>query len=50
MGVNVEDVYSQDTNDNPVTDIIDYVKETKPGCVIIGAKGRTANCRTLHWK
>jgi len=41
-GIHVEDVYSLDENDDPIADIMDYVKETKPGCVIIGAKGRTA--------
>lgn len=40
--INVEDVYSLDKDDNPVNNITDYMAETKPGCVIIGAKGRTA--------
>lgn len=41
-GINVEDVYSLDKDDNPVNDITTYMEETNPGCVIIGAKGRTA--------
>ncbi len=41
-GVNLEVVYSLDTNDNPVTDIIDFANETKPGAIFIGVKGRTA--------
>ena len=41
-GVNLEVVYSLDTNDNPVTDIIDFAQETKPGAIVIGVKGRTA--------
>jgi len=41
-GIKIEDVYSIDKDDNPVNDITDYMEETQPGCVIIGAKGRTA--------
>lgn len=41
-GVNLEVVYSLDTNDNPVTDIIDYAHEIKPSAIVIGVKGRTA--------
>ena len=41
-GVNLEVVYSLDTNDNPVTDIIDYAHEIKPSSIVIGVKGRTA--------
>lgn len=41
-GVTLEVVYSLDTNDNPVTDIIDFAHEHKPGAIVIGVKGRTA--------
>ncbi len=41
-GVNLEVVYSLDTNDNPVTDIIDFAHENNPGAIFIGVKGRTA--------
>ena len=41
-GVRLEVVYSLDTNDNPVTDIIDYAHEIKPSAIVIGVKGRTA--------
>lgn len=41
-GVNLEVVYSLDTNDNPVTDIIDFAHEQRPGAIVIGVKGRTA--------
>lgn len=41
-GIELDVVYSLDTNDNPVTDIIDFAKETKPGAIVIGVKGRTA--------
>jgi nucleotide-binding universal stress UspA family protein len=41
-GVNIEVVYSLDTNDNPVTDILDFAQEQKPSTIIIGVKGRTA--------
>lgn len=41
-GANIEVVYSLDTNDNPVTDIIDFAHEHKPGAIIIGVKGRTS--------
>lgn len=41
-GCNIEVVYSLDTNDNPVTDIIDFAHEHKPSTIIIGVKGRTA--------
>lgn len=40
--VNLEVVYSLDTNDNPVTDIIDFAHENKPGAIFIGVKGRTS--------
>ncbi len=41
-GVNLEVVYSLDTNDNPVTDIIDFARENNPGAIFIGVKGRTS--------
>lgn len=41
-GIDFEVVYSLDTNDNPVTDIIDFAHEHKPSAIIIGVKGRTA--------
>lgn len=41
-GVDLEVVYSLDTNDNPVTDIIDFAHENNPGAIFIGVKGRTA--------
>lgn len=41
-GVNLEVVYSLDTNDNPVTDIIDFAHENNPGAIFIGVKGRTS--------
>jgi nucleotide-binding universal stress UspA family protein len=41
-GVDLEVVYSLDTNDNPVTDIIDFALEHEPSAIIIGVKGRTA--------
>lgn len=41
-GVDLEVEYSLDTNDNPVTDIIDFAKEQNPSAIIIGVKGRTA--------
>lgn len=41
-GIPLEVVYSLDTNDNPVTDIIDFAQEHKPSAIIIGVKGRTA--------
>lgn len=41
-GVNLEVVYSLDTNDNPVTDIIDFAHEHNPGAIFIGVKGRTS--------
>ena len=41
-GVKLEVVYSLDTNDNPVTDIIDFAHENNPGAIFIGVKGRTA--------
>lgn len=41
-GVDLEVVYSLDTNDNPVTDIIDFAHENKPGAIFIGVKGRTS--------
>lgn len=41
-GVNLEVVYSLDTNDNPVTDIIDFAHKNKPGAIFIGVKGRTS--------
>lgn len=41
-GIDLEVVYSLDTNDNPVTDIIDFANEHKPSAIIIGVKGRTA--------
>lgn len=41
-GINLDVVYSLDTNDNPVTDIIDYAHEIKPSAIVIGVKGRTA--------
>jgi len=41
-GVNMNVVYSLDTNDNPVTDIIDFAHENQPGAIFIGVKGRTS--------
>ncbi len=41
-GVDLEVVYSLDTNDNPVTDIIDFAHENKPSAIFIGVKGRTS--------
>ncbi|WP_339608807.1 universal stress protein [uncultured Roseivirga sp.] len=41
-GCDIEVVYSLDTNDNPVNDIIDFANEHKPTTIIIGVKGRTA--------
>lgn len=41
-GVNIEVVYSLDTNDNPVTDILDFANYHRPGAIIIGVKGRTS--------
>lgn len=41
-GVDLKVVYSLDTNDNPVTDIIDFAHENKPSAIFIGVKGRTS--------
>ena len=41
-GIDMEVVYSLDTNDDPVTDIIDFAHENKSGTILIGVKGRTA--------
>ena len=41
-GIALEVVYSLDTNDNPVTDIIDFAQEHQPSAIIIGVKGRTS--------
>ena len=41
-GLNIEVVYSLDTNDNPVTDIVDFANYHRPGVIIIGVKGRTS--------
>lgn len=41
-GVDLEVVYSLDTNDNPVTDIIDFAIENNPSAIFIGVKGRTS--------
>ncbi len=41
-GVNIEVVYSLDTNDNPVTDIVDFANYHRPGAIIIGVKGRSS--------
>lgn len=41
-GIEVEDVYSLDTNDNLASDIYDLADEIHPDFIIIGAKGRTA--------
>ena len=41
-GLNIEVVYSLDTNDNPVTDIVDFANYYRPGVIIIGVKGRTS--------
>lgn len=41
-GINIDVVYSLDTNDNPVTDILDFAKEHNPSTIVIGVKGRTA--------
>lgn len=41
-GIDMNVVYSLDTNDNPVTDIIDFAHENQPGAIFIGVKGRTS--------
>lgn len=41
-GVHIEPVYTLDENDDPVEDIINYARETKPDAIVIGVKGRTA--------
>jgi len=41
-GINLNVVYSLDTNDNPVTDIIDFAHDNQPGAIFIGVKGRTS--------
>jgi len=41
-GVDIEEVYSLDTNDNLASDIYDLADEIHPDFIIIGAKGRTA--------
>lgn len=41
-GVDLEVVYSLDTNDNPVTDIIDFAHDNNPSAIFIGVKGRTS--------
>ncbi|MGW8123457.1 universal stress protein [Roseivirga echinicomitans] len=41
-GCDIEVVYSLDTDDNPVNDIIDFANDRKPTTIIIGVKGRTA--------
>ena len=41
-GINLEVVYSLDTNDNPVTDIIEFAHKNDPGAIFIGVKGRTS--------
>lgn len=41
-GVDLSVVYSLDTNDNPVTDIIEFAHSNKPGAIFIGVKGRTS--------
>ena len=38
----MRDVYSQDINDNPVTDIYDMAHEVQADAIIFGAKGRNA--------
>ncbi|MFY0592640.1 universal stress protein [Roseivirga sp.] len=41
-GIDLEVVYSLDTNDNPVTDIIEFAQKNDPGAIFIGVKGRTS--------
>ena len=41
-GCDIEVVYSLDTDDNPVNDIIDFANNHRPTTIIIGVKGRTA--------
>ena len=41
-GINIRDVYSRDTNENPVTDIYDMAQEIQADGIIFGAKGRNA--------
>ena len=41
-GCDIEVVYSLDTDDNPVNDIIDFANSHRPTTIIIGVKGRTA--------
>lgn len=42
QGVDLQVVYSLDTNDNPVTDIIDFARDNNPSAIFIGVKGRTS--------
>lgn len=42
QGLTITDTYSQDINDNQMTDIYDKAKELKVDGIIMGAKGRTA--------
>jgi len=41
-GLNVKAVYSQDTNDDATSDMIDKAREIEANAIIVGAKGRTA--------
>ncbi|GAA5039036.1 universal stress protein [Marivirga lumbricoides] len=41
-GVKMKVVYSQDTNDDVTTDMLDKAKEINANAIVIGAKGRTA--------
>jgi nucleotide-binding universal stress UspA family protein len=40
--IKIKAVYSQDTNEDVTTDMIDKAREIKANAIIIGAKGRTA--------
>ena len=40
-GVNIRPVYSQDINDNKITDIRDLADEEKPDLLIMGTKSRS---------
>ncbi|MBK6263420.1 universal stress protein [Marivirga sp. S37H4] len=40
-GIKLKAVYSQDTNDDVTTDMLDKAREIKANAIIIGAKGRT---------
>jgi len=40
--VNIKSVYSQDTNEDVTTDMMDKAREINANAIIVGAKGRTA--------